>query len=275
MKAIISTTFDDKYLFYLPITTWLWNKLGVEVVCFMPDIEGRSINLSVKQLLVLETMSNKYTDNRNRVYYFSSPEHKEATYSQCSRLYAAALDLPEDEVLITSDMDMGVFQLPDSFISDHSVTMSIVGIDLVPEGQFPMCYISGSVKDWRKAFLLNGISYQEALDRLLAQDECEDYRACRWSVDQEQAYFGLNNLGKPLSKRYRAKPGTQFASNRYDRDDAFLLDRLSPDTIDYHMPRPGYEENNFNQILTVLKYHYPNEDLTWTKEYQKQYKALL
>ena len=36
MKTIISTTYNDNYLFFLPITIWSWNKLGVDVICFMP-----------------------------------------------------------------------------------------------------------------------------------------------------------------------------------------------------------------------------------------------
>lgn len=37
MKAIISTTYSDQYLWYLPLTVWAWNKLGVDVVCFIKD----------------------------------------------------------------------------------------------------------------------------------------------------------------------------------------------------------------------------------------------
>jgi hypothetical protein len=73
----------------------------------------------------------------------------------------------------------------------------------------------------------------------------------------------------------RAKLPERFATNRLDRDDAYLLERLNPDIIDYHLPRPGYEENNFNQIMTVLKYHYPNDNFDWLIEYREQYIKLL
>lgn len=262
MKAIISSTYDDNYLFSLPITTWCWNKLGVDVICFMPD----RLNLPyLKYKLVIETVEKL----KFKKYKFDCPSYKEATYAQCSRLYAAALDLPEDEILIISDVDMGLFKLP-----PIDANLTIFGRDLVPFNQYPMCYASGAVKVWRKLFKieLNIKTYQQCLDELLGDIEADHFRGNYWGKDQETLY--KQTVGEAVCID-RARPGTQFASNRYDRDDAYLLERLSPDAIDFHMPRPGYEENNFDIILKVLKYHYPNENFQWLIEYQKQYLKLV
>ena len=164
--------------------------------------------------------------------------------------------LPEDEVLITSDVDMAVFQIP----ANVSGTFSVYGYDLVPEGQMPMCYLTASVKQWRETFGLDGKSYQQCLDEILGHEEMENMRGNLWSRDQEIAYDKITNRFSHTAIK-RARPGTQFAENRYDRDDAFILDRLSPDTIDFHMPRPGYEPQNFEIIMKILKYHYPNDIL--------------
>lgn len=203
-------------------------------------------------------------------YYFYCPEHKEATYAQVSRLYAACLDLPEDEVLISSDVDMCLFKVP-----PYEEGFTIFGGDLVPKEQIPMCYISAKVIDWRKAFKLDGKTYQECLDNLLGHIETEHFRGNYWGKDQETAY---NNIATDQIVWHfnRAREGTQFASKRYDRDDAYILDRLSPsDTIDFHMNRPGYEDRNFEIILTILKYHYPLENFDWLISYTEQYKRLL
>lgn len=263
MKAVISSTYDSKYLYFLPIVTWLWNKLGVGVICFMPydNTSGQRF------MLVSDTLVKTKADGV--IYNFACPKHKEATYAQCSRLYAACLNLPEDEILITSDIDMGVFKIP-PYIDDGTIT--IFGSDLVPANQFPICYASATVKYWRYSFSLNSISYQQALDNLLSNIDCENMRGNYWSKDQQELY---NKTWEDACHITRAKPGTQFATSRYDRDDAFLLDRLSLDTIDYHMPRPGYTDENFNQILTVLQFHYPNEDFTWLKSYTEEYKRLI
>ena len=272
MKAVISSTYDSKYLYFLPIVTWCWNKLGVDVICFVPysDYMGSEANNQIPAQIMRDSLV-KY-NLRCEIHYFNAPEHKKATYAQCSRLYGACLDLPEDEVLITSDIDMAVFKVPPFA---HLGGFTVLGADLVPDGQLPMCYATATVKDWRDAFELNGITYQQALDRLLGEDECQDYRACRWSVDQEQLRIKIFNSNGSINLLTRSNGQNQFAQNRYDRDDQFILDRLSPDTIDFHMNRPGYEEKNFEIILTILKYHYPQDDFEWLKKYTEEYNKLL
>jgi len=267
MKAIISTTYDDKYLFFIPICVWAWNKLGVDVICFMPDYEWDSKD-DVKFNVVAQYLCKMKCD----VYSFKSPKHKEATYAQCSRLYAACLDLPEDEILVTGDVDMAMFKLPVCYPMDGYFT--IFGSDLVPPKQFPICYISASVKDWRNAFNLHKKTYQQKLDELLSHIEADHFRGNYWGKDQEEAYNKIS-LTQGINYEPRSNGQNQFATKRYDRDDTYILERLNPDTIDFHMNRPGYEEKNFEIIMTVLKYHYPNDKFDWLISYREQYIKLL
>ena len=276
MKAIISSTLDDKYLFFIPLCVWAWNKIGVDVICFLPknnfnDLQTRKYLTAID---CLHSINAKFD-----IHTFSAPEHKEATYAQCSRLYAACLDLPEDEVLITSDVDMAVFgDYFDKYCNDGSGLSKMIqihGTDLVPDNQYPMCYIKADVGQWRNIMDIHNKTYQQCLDDLLGDIEAEHFRGNFWAKDQETIFNAFKERNIIRGHIKRAKEGTQFASKRYDRDDAFLLDRLSQDTIDYHMPRPGYEEKNFEQIMTVLKYHYPNEDMQWLVDYKNEYCLLL
>lgn len=264
MKAIISCTQDEKYSYFIPIVTWTWNKLGVGVVLFLPE----SSKGDEKIQLGLNCMNYRYKENSH--YYFDMPKHKEATAAQCVRLYGACLDLPEDEVLITGDVDMLMFRLPEMIEGGFS----IFGSDLVPDKQYPMCYISAKVKDWRTAFELEGKSYQQCLDELMKDRDSISMRSDFWALDQEIAYNKIN-LTQGIHYIPRTNGQNQFAQNRYDRDDSFILDRLNPDTIDFHMNRPGYEDKNFEIILTILKYHYPQDDFQWLMDYTNAYKQLL
>ena len=263
MKAVISTTYDDQYLFFLPIVTFLWNKLGVDVICFMP--EG-SVNSKPKQISLIGKVIKGMGVS---LHGFTCHEHKEATYAQCSRLYAACLDLPEDEILVVSDIDMGVFSLP----PQENGGFVIYGADLVPPKQYPMCYISATAGEWRRVFELNGKHYQDCLDKLLGDIECENMRGNYWGKDQEESYLRISQNRKTLINR--ALPETQFATKRVDRDDAFWRDRITPDLVDAHLWRPGYTDENFANILELIETMYPNEDLTWMVNYQQQYKNLL
>ena len=262
MKSVISTTFDDTYLFYLPITTWCWNKLGVDVICFMPKIK-RGVD-SIKIALILDNISNIQIER------FDCHENKEPTYAQCARIYAAALDLPEDEIMITSDIDMLVFRQPEY----KKEQFFVYGHDLTPEGQYPICYLAATVKSWRSAFDIKNKTPQQCLDVLLGNIECDNMRGNYWCKDQEEVYKNITG-NVMINLIARARPGTQFASNRIDRDDAFWEDRLSPDIVDYHMHRPGYTEENFKKILTVIQYFYPNENLDWMKQYRNKYVKLI
>jgi hypothetical protein len=265
LKAILSTTYTDNYFYFLPIVTWCWNKLDVDVICFMPEN-----SFTDKFRLVNETMIKNCPSDNNAIAYFKAPEHKQATYAQCARLYAACLDLPEDEILITSDVDMAVFKVqPDYLGSFH-----IHGWDLTPPKQYPMCYIKGAVLSWRKAFGVNGRTYQQCLDDLLGGIECDHFRGNYWGKDQEEAWNKINNYPTVILEQ-RARPGTQFATHRVDRDDAYWRERVTTDLVDAHLWRPGYEPQNLSNLLELLQMMYPNDNFDWLINYTEKYRALL
>jgi hypothetical protein len=270
MKAIISTTYDDQYLFYHPITTWAWNKLGIDVICFMPYWHPGDYP---DNLLLAETYTMKMKMRIIEVG-FKAPNHKAPTYAQCSRLYAAALpDIDDNELLVTSDVDMATF-MPTPFLGANDDAITIIGADLVPEKQFPMCYIIMSAKNWREVmWIRKGESVQNKLDQELGHIECEHFRGNLWARDQELAYNHIVASGLPIVKVNRAAPGTQFATRRADRDGWPQI--IPPDIIDAHLSRPGYKEENFAKILNLFQTMYPNDDFTWMVEYRNEYVKLI
>lgn len=267
--AVISTTYDPKYLWYLPITTWVWNKMGFKVVCFMPY--GHTYGDEYMGNLVVDTLVKGGLNGVR--YYFDCPKHKEATYSQCSRLYASAVDLPEDETLVISDIDMLVFNT-DYFLPAADGIIDIYGADLVPPNQYPMCYLSGKVSTWRK--LIGEGTVQQHLDKELGHIDSLSMRSDYWSKDQELIFNMLQSNDEVDYRLHnRATPGTQFASLRIDRDDSYWIDRYSQDVIDAHLWRPGYQEDNFNKIMQLLSMAFPHEDFNWLVEYRNSFVNLL
>jgi hypothetical protein len=269
MKAIISTTFHDNYLFFLPITTYSWNKLGVDVVCFCPNIFdslSADENSSRGRSDVVSDVLKAQKLNCD-LYVFECPKNKEATYAQCSRLYGGALDLPDDEILITSDIDMAVFEIPPH--ADVAFHFTVFGADLVPEKQYPMCYISATKKDWRSSLRVGYKTVQQCLDELLGHIDCENMRGNYWGKDQETAFDCISDA--ILVNRSNGQ--NQFATRRLDRDDSFLLERDMSDVMDYHMNRPGFD--NIETIVQVFRNKYPEDNHDWMIEYAAAYKALL
>jgi hypothetical protein len=265
MKAIISSTYSDNYFYFLPITAWCWNKLGVDVVYFLPK-NKQEINEN-KIELVIDAI--KRNSNTTSLIYFDCSKNKEATYAQCLRLYGACLNFLDNEILIVGDVDMLNFQIPPF----REEGFSILGHDLTPKSQYPMCYITGSSKTWKDAFGLHGKNYQQAIDELLGEIDCENMRGNYWSKDQEEAFNKINGLSNNLISRTNGL--TPFAQNRIDRDDSFWRDRLNFDVKDAHLWRPGYSEENFNKILELVKFFYPLDNFDWLIDYTNKYRELL
>lgn len=288
MKAILSSTYDDKYLYFLPIVTWCWNRLGVDVICFMPDSKCIDVNMpdGEKKKIFADNKMNLIErtckDFNLSFFTFSAPEHKEATYAQCSRLFGACLDLAADEILIVSDCDMANFKIP-----PYGNGVTIFGSDLVPEGQFPMCYASGTVSEWRTAFNLsygtlsnepnalmqyNVKPYQQCLDELLGEIDCEHMRGNYWGKDQQTLWEKTKDVATLIP---RARPNTQFADNRVDRDDINWRAYVNEELVDAHLWREGFKEGNFENIMELLKMKYPQEDFTWLETYNSEYNKLI
>lgn len=264
MKCVISSTYDNLYFYFIPITTFSWNKLGVDVICFIPLPETKEeqdkLNL-VKDVIAIRNLSIQF-------HTFISPEHKKPTYSQCARLYGACLDLVGNEGLVLGDVDMMVFKYPPYFEG----SFTILGGDLTPLEQYPVCYISANVNKWRDAFGLHNVTYQQALDNLLGHIECDGFRGNYWGKDQEVLYQVIKEHQPNIIPRSNGI--SSFAQNRIDRDDTYYLKDLNPNTIDAHLWRPGYTQGNFPKIVGLMEYFYPDEDLGWLYEYTKSYNKL-
>lgn len=272
MKAIISSTYDDKYFFFIPIVAWKWNQMGVDVLLFLPKTPiGNYPNY--KKLILLDECITK---NNLRIYarMFKCREDKAATYSQCARLYASATTwgyngyepMEEDEHICMSDVDMYVNTHP--FYADK---FTIWGSDLVPDGQFPMCYARGTVKEWRELMKIGNKSYQECLDEIIGPIECENIKGNYWSFDQELLWNHTKDYAHLIG---RARPGTQFAANRIDRDDIAWRDYLD-NFVDAHLWRDGYTDANFSNLMELLTHQYPNESFQWLIDFKNEYTKLL
>ena len=261
MTAVISCTNDSLYSYFIPIVAWCWNRIGVDVILFTPHKPDKALWFAMNEM-------NKDGSNRNKSFGFVAPADKQATYAQCSRLYAACLDLPGYEVIIIGDCDMANFKVP----PDMENEMVVFGGDLVPEGQYPMCYAVASARVWRSAMKLHDKTYQEELDFLLGDINCENMRGNYWSKDQQTLWENTCDIAITIP---RARPGTQFADHRVDRDDINWRAYVNENLIDAHLWRPGYTDENFPKILELLQTMYPAEDFTWLINYTNAYKKLL
>lgn len=271
MKAILSCTADDLYSFNLPFAVYSWYKMGIDCVVFMPvdsDSPGDGRHL---RLGFAAGMCGNIAP-KTIIHRLQAPYDKVATYAQCARLYAAAIaGLDPTDVLVTSDADMCVFNAAYWQQFDYNGAVNIVGADLVPDGQVPMCYIAAPLVGWRNFMQIDGRSVQQCLDDLLGPIQAENFRGNYWAKDQETAFKSLQVLPFPIVRHLRAAEGTQFATRRADRDGW----QVNKDIIDAHLPRPGYTEDNFYNIYALFKEMYPSDDLAWMEKYWDEWLELM
>lgn len=265
MKAVFSVTSNPLYEFFLPLVAWSWKKLGVDSVVFYPT-SGDYTDKEDKRFIIA---GNYCPESITMVPINVSSKEYEATYSQVSRLYAACLDsIADEDILITADVDMAVFG--NYLLQANTDAIQVFGDDLVDNGQYPICYISMPKKTWMKVMGLDkGYTTQHYLDQQLQPLVCEHMRGNYWALDQETIFNKLTAANIPIIKHGRANWPHRFATRRADRDG--WPQGFPADLVDAHLPRPGYEYDNFCRIIDLFNVMYPTEDLTWMIEYREQY----
>jgi hypothetical protein len=273
MKAILSTTMDDIYLFSLPFAVYSWSLVGAGSVIFRT--KPKTVHEENKRILVFRTIEKVAKGVASIHHYIDAPNGAEATYMQCSRLFASAdlyTFIDEDEILITADADMCVFdrgfwEMP---LRDNEI--QVIGDDLVDAGQLPMCYIKGRKKDWAKFMHVYGKTPQQCLDELLGGITVENMRGNYWCKDQETAYEHMI-LWPGRKSGMKRTAGSPFATRRADRDG--WPEIIPGDILDAHLPRPGWTEENFSKIANLFYTLYPKLDIGWMFDYVEQYRKLL
>lgn len=255
MIAILSATEHDYYAMPLPFVTFSWLKLGVYSLVFIPKGDNPKLKLAIK-----------YSKGLSFVQEFECEEKRIPTYSQVIRNFGAAIAWAnDDQILITGDSDMAVFS--DYFSQFNDGHIHIVGADLTPTDQYPMCFAAMSVTQWREVMGIH-TGYQNHVAELIDPIEGCNIRGEQWSYDQWHLKKKLDEYGGKIRIHPRAKSGTQFASKRADRD-GWHFD--PSDLIDAHLPRPLTDRSNFDKVYDLFKLKYPEDDLRWMIDYYNEY----
>lgn len=254
MIAVLSATEDDFYAMPLPFVVYSWRKIGARVFVFVPSGDNPKLRIA-----------EKYCPELTRFLKFDCEEKRIPTYSQVSRLFGGSTTFADKVVMITGDSDMCVFGDFFSTLLDGGV--HIVGADLTPEDQYPMCYAAMPAATWRDVF--GSKDYQEALSELIDPIEGQNIRGEQWCFDQWYLKKKLTEYGLDKVKFHNRSNGqNQFAQNRADRD-GWHFDPYN--ILDAHLPRPLTDEENFKKVTDLFRIKFPSDDLSWMEQYRNEY----
>jgi len=146
---------------------------------------------------------------------------------------------------------------------------------------FPICYIGMKVKRWRDLMSLTIAPPSEGMATDMFHDfnlfpQAKDFlKRSWWSADQDIITARLLDRCLLINRIDRGvASNSHFPKGRIDRG-GWDMTLNQVERIDSHLPRPGYELESFNKILTLLNECYPNLNFDWFKEYRNHYMKLL
>lgn len=252
-KAVISVTNDVNYLPFLPFAIYSWNRLGASVIVIVDEKTSKSNQFhSLTRVVDLDF----------EVMTFSCMPNEIVTYSQVGRLFGA-IDQPDETVLITSDVDMCVFD--ESLLADPKDSIIVTGIDLASNdfSQIPICYSSMTSLNWKRVLSIEeNSSLTENIAAMLEPYQPID-RASHWFLDQSYLANKVIESKIPIiGVERRLNDSHRIATRRADRDgwpDDIRFDSI----IDAHLPRPITDPDNFLKIKRLFEIKYSSHDLTW------------
>lgn len=270
--AVIATNHSASYQFFAPLTALMWREVvGFNTICFLT---GTKADWQDKAAVLVEA---KTREVGARVEYIGVLEgYRDGQAAQSSRQHAAALDLPEDDVLMTGDIDM--WPLSREWFRQHDLTKYAFASYYSnaygwPHPPFlPTPYIAATVKNWRDVMGLKCrgeilTQMQANFDRTLGR--YHDSWTAWW---QDELFFNARLRATDMWPA-RVQMITREGCPPHDRIDRGCW----PETIDWskpladtHLIRPGAIPENWKRIRPILA-HYIPEHMAWVDEYHKAY----
>jgi hypothetical protein len=290
MKQVItSTDLNKDYSFFIPIIYFAWKNLGYDLNLF--------INCSVSNLMaknneilfkVLNELKIKSIFLHNKDY--NIPQEYSWSLSPFSRLFGCYFDLPDNDYLLTTDIDM----IPlDSkwFNSIDENKINIYGEDGSTGGyghsRYPICYIGMTVGKWKN---LIGYDVKKTLNETInykLSNIPKTLTEGQWrSLDETYFHYLFRDLASdemrksaifyfrymipnPAFKGHDNKTPFILPAGRIDRSNWDLS--MLPTAIDAHCPRPGYNDENWSKILPILEKCLTDDQLKYTKNYREEF----
>jgi len=264
--AVISANDEPGYLYYAPIVTWQWRRLGYRVLLLHHGHQPSSH----------PALTTTAEVGGEIVELPSGPgSEQSATYCQVSRLLAATLSdrVAPDDMLTTSDVDMLVFQAPPA--TPGAITTW--GHDLTAHNHYPICYVSAQAHNWLALFGLGADdSIESAMERFVAR--WPGYFGppeTRWTIDQEALTAYINEWrgsGRPYVGQDRTiEPGSFLALGRLDR---YGWRYPAGAIIDCHLPRDGHGQEAHARVRELFARLGLAAESEWITRYRREFLAL-
>ena len=282
--AITAVNENSDYLFFAPIWSGFWKKLG-----YQPYIITISKNIPEDLL----DLVRGYTENAGGIMsdldYVEG--YKTSTVAQISRLFASADPLFNDEdYLITDDIDKFVVSKPWFNQQDYNKDIHIFDLDETNYTRLKIGYIGmkaalwkqiigvseGTLHDNVKECLTKNLAKTSDWDsgRILTQQEKE--RDQGWNLDEYLLTKGVfSSEYYPNACQLITRGANQFGlrNGRIDRTlwRQTFIQYLSSRIIDVHLHRDPYEHSIWEDIKLIMSTTFKKEEIDFYENYKKEF----
>ena len=260
-KVVLSTDQNIEYLFYAPITCFVWEYFGFKPMLL---VLGKSKYTN----LVYEYIKN-YTSSEIVEIEPISP-YKDCTVVQFSRLYASCFEKNENEYLLTGDIDMLILN---KYLYRDFDKMNLFGSDLTGFVHHPICYIGMTTDKWRKLLNLDYDKFNENIIRDLQYDgfgTSQNFNEY-WYTDQRFITKKIRDFDEKNFNIILRGHVNLIANQRIDR----ICWNFNPnqDYIDCHLLKNGYLKQNFEKVFDIIK-NKVGKDSSWMIEYFNKFNEI-
>jgi hypothetical protein len=284
-RVAIGCTTRHDYSSLLIFAALLWReRIGYEPILFLIGDEDEAANLSwgaptsglVYNALFKFGFQYELIDGVKGI--------EGATLSQCVRHHAAAMDFPEEDILIPSDADL--FPLRKEFYYQHQKDITLYYYNGYPgeeESHWPTCHQSASVKVWREMMGLDPAkSVRENLLRSLEESNIRDLAKARAADPQDWAaeWFFDEHFSSRKIKESRFYPNGIHRIAREGHPPKDRLDRAHRPSwknanvnnyVDAHTVRPAWDDENWSMLRPLIEQTMP-QHLAWADAFRLEFK---
>ena len=235
---VVSTNNNPNYYFYAPYVKRAWNQLGWEVAV----------------ILTHDVDPNKIAGD----YLIQLPEIEGIrleTLAQAGRLYAAN-HLPEDSLIMTSDMDL--IPLSD-YWKPEEASITVYGYDLTDYTSYPMGYIAMPSNKWKETLHLTGDTVSDFVRdaKLIGSPYSADWETW-WTFDQTLITQRLESYKSQITFINRGRgQDSPYAYGRIDRGNGMQL--IPKPWIDAHCDNGNIQgTEKLQKFLDLFNQVYPS-----------------
>jgi len=287
--AISSVNENPEYLFFAPLWSAFWSRLGYEPHIIMID---KYIPEELKNLVCSTTKKN----NGEIIKLNHIEGYKTCNVSQISRLYASCVKkFKDDDYIITDDIDKFVVSKPWFNQQDFTKDIHIYDFDETNYTRLKIGYIGMKVNVWKEIIppLVNKNLYEnikECLDANIKNEQQRDnyvYKSQRekevdiaWNLDETMLTQGvLKSKYYPDSCQLICRGGNHYGlrNGRIDRTawKQTFIQYITTRIIDVHLHRKPYDEEIWGDVKTIMAQVFTQEQISSFDDYRNNFIGLI